>query len=196
MQNKIKFKGAIITGVLAVECMRHVFFLSMVDLQMGERYIYIYLNHHHFAQFLITLMTDMPMPISAWPTSLDVFFSSSGFSGLNTFYELSKPTTWHVNTMSTSRPSLRRTFLILLMSSTWCISSSQRSTLMAIRTTASTDSLSTILKVWGAVMEKGLKLHGPNRSNRVGAHAKWTMVTAMTQSMISTTIGIGTSSVG
>ena len=39
MQNKIKFKGAIITGVLAVECMRHVFFLSMVDLQMGERYV-------------------------------------------------------------------------------------------------------------------------------------------------------------
>ncbi|PPQ98101.1 hypothetical protein CVT26_003271 [Gymnopilus dilepis] len=38
MQNKIKFKGAIITGVVAVECMRHVFFLAMADLQKGERY--------------------------------------------------------------------------------------------------------------------------------------------------------------
>lgn len=39
MQNKIKFKGTVITGVVAVECMRHIFFLSMVDLQKGERYI-------------------------------------------------------------------------------------------------------------------------------------------------------------
>ena len=37
MQNKLKFKGAVITGVLAVECMRHIFSLLMVDLQKGER---------------------------------------------------------------------------------------------------------------------------------------------------------------
>ena len=37
LQNKLKFKGAVITGVVAVECMRHVFFLSAVDLQKGER---------------------------------------------------------------------------------------------------------------------------------------------------------------
>ncbi|KAF8204536.1 hypothetical protein BJ912DRAFT_277 [Pholiota molesta] len=38
MQNVIKFRFAIITAVLAVECMRHSIFLSMVDLQKGERY--------------------------------------------------------------------------------------------------------------------------------------------------------------
>ncbi|KAJ3539948.1 hypothetical protein NMY22_g4499 [Coprinellus aureogranulatus] len=37
MQNKLKFKGCIITGVLGVEC-RHCVFLSMVDLQKGERF--------------------------------------------------------------------------------------------------------------------------------------------------------------
>lgn len=39
MQNKLKFKGCVITGVLAVECGRHVVFISMVDLQKGERYV-------------------------------------------------------------------------------------------------------------------------------------------------------------
>ncbi|KAF9471253.1 hypothetical protein BDN70DRAFT_977471 [Pholiota conissans] len=38
MQNKMKFKGSIITGVLAIQCNRHVFYISMVDLQKGERY--------------------------------------------------------------------------------------------------------------------------------------------------------------
>ena len=57
MQNKIKFKGAIITGVLAVECMRHVFFLSMVDLQMGERCVipglilFSIVSHHLHARY-------------------------------------------------------------------------------------------------------------------------------------------------
>ncbi|KAJ2912805.1 hypothetical protein MD484_g7609, partial [Candolleomyces efflorescens] len=38
MQNKLKFKGCVITGVLAVECGRHAVFLAMVDMQKGERY--------------------------------------------------------------------------------------------------------------------------------------------------------------
>ncbi|KAF6764485.1 hypothetical protein DFP72DRAFT_799713 [Ephemerocybe angulata] len=38
MQNKLKFKGCVITGVLGVECGRHSIFLSMVDLQKGERF--------------------------------------------------------------------------------------------------------------------------------------------------------------
>ncbi|KAG7090398.1 hypothetical protein E1B28_009517 [Marasmius oreades] len=38
MQNKLKFKGCVITGVIAVECGRHCVFLSMVDLQKGERF--------------------------------------------------------------------------------------------------------------------------------------------------------------
>ncbi|KAG7086172.1 hypothetical protein E1B28_002131 [Marasmius oreades] len=38
MQNKLKFKGCVITGVVAVECGRHSVFMSMVDLQKGERF--------------------------------------------------------------------------------------------------------------------------------------------------------------
>ncbi|KAF9536538.1 hypothetical protein CPC08DRAFT_595712, partial [Agrocybe pediades] len=38
LQNKLKFRGSVITGVLGVECLRHMFFISMVDLQKGERY--------------------------------------------------------------------------------------------------------------------------------------------------------------
>ncbi|KAK0438714.1 uncharacterized protein EV420DRAFT_1279905, partial [Desarmillaria tabescens] len=36
MQNKMKFKGCVITGVIAVECGRHCIFISMVDLHKGE----------------------------------------------------------------------------------------------------------------------------------------------------------------
>ncbi|KAF9028382.1 hypothetical protein BDZ89DRAFT_1066203, partial [Hymenopellis radicata] len=38
MQNKIKFRGCVISGVIAVECGRHCVFLSMVDLHKGERF--------------------------------------------------------------------------------------------------------------------------------------------------------------
>ncbi|KAK0243559.1 hypothetical protein EDD85DRAFT_988135 [Armillaria nabsnona] len=38
MQNKLKFRGCVITGVIAVECGRHCVFLSMVDLRKGERF--------------------------------------------------------------------------------------------------------------------------------------------------------------
>ncbi|PBK92802.1 hypothetical protein ARMGADRAFT_1080865 [Armillaria gallica] len=38
MQNKMKFKGCVITGVIAVECGRHCIFISMVDLHKGERF--------------------------------------------------------------------------------------------------------------------------------------------------------------
>lgn len=39
MQNKLKFRGCTITGVVAVNCARHNFFRhgSMVDLQLGEK---------------------------------------------------------------------------------------------------------------------------------------------------------------
>lgn len=48
MQNKLKFCGCVITGVVAVNCARHNFFRhgSMVDLQKGEkcvRYIHMVL---------------------------------------------------------------------------------------------------------------------------------------------------------
>ncbi|KAK0207492.1 hypothetical protein IW262DRAFT_1469444 [Armillaria fumosa] len=36
MQNKLKFKGCMITGVVAVECGHHCMFLSMVDLHKGK----------------------------------------------------------------------------------------------------------------------------------------------------------------
>ncbi|KAF9062583.1 hypothetical protein BDP27DRAFT_1427791 [Rhodocollybia butyracea] len=39
MQNKLKFKGSVITGVVGGMCARHSVFLAMVDLQHGERYI-------------------------------------------------------------------------------------------------------------------------------------------------------------
>ncbi|KAF8952930.1 hypothetical protein BDZ97DRAFT_1670418 [Flammula alnicola] len=38
MQNKLKFKGSVITGVIGVSCNRHMVFLSLIDLQKGERY--------------------------------------------------------------------------------------------------------------------------------------------------------------
>ncbi|KAF8913329.1 hypothetical protein CPB85DRAFT_1219841 [Mucidula mucida] len=38
MQNRLKFRGCVISGVIAVECGRHCIFLSMVDLQKGERF--------------------------------------------------------------------------------------------------------------------------------------------------------------
>ncbi|KAK0237581.1 hypothetical protein EDD85DRAFT_769446, partial [Armillaria nabsnona] len=37
MQNKMKFKGCVITRVIAVECSQHCIFISMVDLHKGER---------------------------------------------------------------------------------------------------------------------------------------------------------------
>ncbi|KAK0491689.1 hypothetical protein IW261DRAFT_1556841 [Armillaria novae-zelandiae] len=36
MQNKLKFHGCVVTGVVAVECGRHSVFLSMADLHKGE----------------------------------------------------------------------------------------------------------------------------------------------------------------
>ncbi|KAL1712183.1 hypothetical protein EV715DRAFT_214149 [Schizophyllum commune] len=38
MQNKYKFANCVITGVVGAECARHCCFLSMVDLQAGEKY--------------------------------------------------------------------------------------------------------------------------------------------------------------
>ncbi|KAL0569452.1 hypothetical protein V5O48_012511 [Marasmius crinis-equi] len=38
MQNKLKFKGCEITGVVGIECGRHSVFLAMVDLHKGERF--------------------------------------------------------------------------------------------------------------------------------------------------------------
>ncbi|KAK7027953.1 hypothetical protein VNI00_015036 [Paramarasmius palmivorus] len=55
MQNKLKFKGCTITGVLGVQCGRHAMFLSMVDLQRGERFanadyaLYYALLHYTYA---------------------------------------------------------------------------------------------------------------------------------------------------
>ncbi|KAK0235567.1 hypothetical protein EDD85DRAFT_792385 [Armillaria nabsnona] len=36
MQNKMKFKGCVITGVIAIECGQHCIFILMVDLHKGE----------------------------------------------------------------------------------------------------------------------------------------------------------------
>ncbi|KAL0564360.1 hypothetical protein V5O48_017686, partial [Marasmius crinis-equi] len=38
MQNKLKFKGCAITGVVGIECGRHSVFFAMVDLHKGERF--------------------------------------------------------------------------------------------------------------------------------------------------------------
>lgn len=39
MQNKLKFKGCVVTGVIGVTCGRHFVFQSMADLHKGERYV-------------------------------------------------------------------------------------------------------------------------------------------------------------
>jgi hypothetical protein len=43
MQNIAKFKNAVISGVVAIQCARHGLFLpqGMVDLQKGERWVFL-----------------------------------------------------------------------------------------------------------------------------------------------------------
>ena len=53
LQNVIKFKNAVVSGVVAIVCARHGFFLpqGMVDLSKGERCVLIPTNGsdiHHF----------------------------------------------------------------------------------------------------------------------------------------------------
>ncbi|KAF7975232.1 hypothetical protein HWV62_10194 [Athelia sp. TMB] len=66
MQNKLKFRGCVITGVVAINCARHNFFRhgSMVDLQKGEKFAntdYALAQTLWLAQFIrwITLTYDI-----------------------------------------------------------------------------------------------------------------------------------------
>ncbi|KAL0058117.1 hypothetical protein AAF712_015211 [Marasmius tenuissimus] len=40
LQNRLKFKGCVISGVVAVQCARHGIFMSATDLSLGETYIH------------------------------------------------------------------------------------------------------------------------------------------------------------
>ncbi|KAL0061228.1 hypothetical protein AAF712_011987 [Marasmius tenuissimus] len=40
LQNRLKFKGCVISGVVAVQCARHGVFMSATDLSLGESYIH------------------------------------------------------------------------------------------------------------------------------------------------------------
>ncbi|KAK7025384.1 hypothetical protein VNI00_016020 [Paramarasmius palmivorus] len=40
MQNKLKFKGSVVTGVVAIQCARHGTFISAVDMSAGESFIH------------------------------------------------------------------------------------------------------------------------------------------------------------
>lgn len=60
MQNIIKFKNAIISGVVSVQCARHGFYLpgATVDLEKGEAYIFSFIPitspHSHYPRYART----------------------------------------------------------------------------------------------------------------------------------------------
>lgn len=184
MQNKLKFKGACITGVVGVACNRHMVFHSLVNLQKGERWVF---KKKKMVDHYLTYNIDTLMQTLLWPSLWSDIWNQIVWR----YPESTQHTTSIVSFTRKSRSAGHLPSRISHPTSKTCASWSRRSILTVTRRTASINFRWTTPKVPVVLMEKGSRCHGRNLNKREEVLDKWTMDTDTTPWMIIISTGIG-----